>query len=443
VVTFDDALPALVRVCEAAPGFTTLRGACVVRDLRGRLRLLLDPEQSAPGALAPVDVDVEALQQQLAQELGGYFAPPIWSTRSPKADEARLSRVLIQQAIAWPEAAYVDPASGTLTQGQMRWKKLERRLSKQAWLESTGQDPPWKLAASTPRIVTFYSFKGGVGRTTALVACAWQLARAGKKVVVIDLDLEAPGLGALFEASTSRGVVDLLVDHLATGTCDLDGAVAERSEALGADGDRVSIIPAGRLDASYLEKLARLDFVSSNPPAGSGAEPSPIEQALQSVLRTVQKKLRPDYILLDSRAGLHDLAGLSLHSLAHVDVLVGRATEQGYLGFDLTLGVLAKRKGADTLQCVVVHTFAPTAGTPEAPIEEQEFSRRSYASFARHVYGPEKAQTIGELDEGWHRPLVIRRDLRLERFGSISAIPGAFFEPWYTALLDKIEALCS
>jgi hypothetical protein len=259
VVTFDDALPALVRVCEAAPGFTTLRGACVVRDLRGRLRLLLDPEQSAPGALVPVDVDVEALQQQLAQELGGYFAPPIWSTRTPKADEARLSRVLIQQAIAWPEAAYVDPASGTLTQGQMRWKKLERRLSKQAWLESTGQDPPWKLAASTPR----------------------------------------------------------------------------------------------------------------------------------------------------------------------------------------TLGVLAKRKGADTLQCVVVHTFAPTAGTPEAPIEEQEFSRRSYASFARHVYGPEKAQTIGELDEGWHRPLVIRRDLRLERFGSISAIPGAFFEPWYTALLDKIEALCS
>lgn len=35
-----------------------------------------------------------------------------------------------------------------------------------------------------------------------------------------------------------------------------------------------------------------------------------------------------NYILLDSRAGLHDLAGLSLHNLAHVDVLVGRDSDQ-------------------------------------------------------------------------------------------------------------------
>ena len=441
MVTFDDALPTLVRTCEAVPGFTGLKTACVVRDLRGRLRLLLDPDASAPAGQP--SVDVAALQQQLVQELGGYFAPPIWSTKSAKPDEARLARVLVGQASVWSDAAYEDPVSGNRTVSQARWKKLERRLSKQAWLESAGRKPPWGLASSTPSIVTFYSFKGGVGRTTALVACAWQLAREGKKVVAIDLDLEAPGLGALFEAKVDRGIVDLLVDHLATGNCELEGAMADRSPALGADGDRVSVIPAGRLDPAYLEKLARLDFVSGNPPAGSEADPSPIELALLDILRKVLNEVRPDYILLDSRAGLHDLAGLSLHSLAHVDVLVGRATEQGYLGFDLTLGVLAKRKGADNLQAVVVHTFAPVSGTREAQIEEQEFLHRSYESFVKQVYSPAKASTLAETDDGPHTPVVIRRHAELDRFASLGSIETILFAPDFVALREQIEVLCT
>ncbi|WP_246844050.1 ParA family protein, partial [Hydrocoleum sp. CS-953] len=49
-----------------------------------------------------------------------------------------------------------------------------------------------------PRTVTFYSFKGGVGRTTALTHVASILAMRGRKVVAVDLDLEAPGLSTAF-----------------------------------------------------------------------------------------------------------------------------------------------------------------------------------------------------------------------------------------------------
>jgi MinD-like ATPase involved in chromosome partitioning or flagellar assembly len=447
VVTFDDALPTLLRTCEQAPGFTALATACVVRDLRGRLRLLIDPAPVVPAAPQP-SVDVAALEAQLTQELGEYFAPPVWSTRSARRDEARLAGVLIGKATEWPAPTFVDLVSGVTVTSRVRWKKLERRLSKQAWLESSGSKPPWDLAATTPSIVTFYSFKGGVGRTTALLACAWQLARAGKKVVVIDLDLEAPGLGTLCEAKTDRGVVDLLVDRLATGSGGLDGAIAERAPAFGADGERISVIPAGRLDGAYLEKLARLDFVGDSSPvtllgaAGGTGGQSPIEEALRNILLAV-RRLGPDYILLDSRAGLHDLAGLSLHNLAHVDVLVGRATEQCYVGFDLTLGVLAKRKGAANLQCVVTHTFAPMAGTPEAPFEEAEFLRRSYASFAQNVYGLEQAQTIAETDAGQHAPVVIRRHAELDRFTGISTIESVLFAPDFVNLRKEIEARCA
>ena len=43
-------------------------------------------------------------------------------------------------------------------------------------------------------ITTFYSFKGGVGRTMALVNAAVKLVQGGRRVLVVDFDLEAPGL---------------------------------------------------------------------------------------------------------------------------------------------------------------------------------------------------------------------------------------------------------
>ena len=63
---------------------------------------------------------------------------------------------------------------------------------------------------SLPRTVTFYSFKGGVGRTTALTHVAWILAMRGRKVVAVDLDLEAPGLSTAFNLQTQPkyGIVD-------------------------------------------------------------------------------------------------------------------------------------------------------------------------------------------------------------------------------------------
>src|SRR5262249_55632987 len=47
-------------------------------------------------------------------------------------------------------------------------------------------------------VITFYSYKGGVGRSMALANLAWILASNGNRVLVIDWDLEAPGLHRYF-----------------------------------------------------------------------------------------------------------------------------------------------------------------------------------------------------------------------------------------------------
>ena len=66
------------------------------------------------------------------------------------------------------------------------------------------------------QIVTFYSFKGGTGRTMALANVAWILAANGKRVLIADWDLESPGLHRFFQpfmdarASDRPGIVDLV-----------------------------------------------------------------------------------------------------------------------------------------------------------------------------------------------------------------------------------------
>ncbi len=132
-----------------------------------------------------------------------------------------------------------------------------------------------------------------------------------------------------------------------------------------------------------------------------------------------------------------------MHRLAHVDVLVGRASEQGYLGLDLTVNVLAKRKGAAALQCIVAHTFAPTEGTTTAKEEELAYRKRSFKIFREHVYDKEKAETLDADADGAHLPVVIRYDVDLERFASLSPIASSLFASGFEALCKKIEERCT
>ena len=60
------------------------------------------------------------------------------------------------------------------------------------------------LPLSMSRVVTFYSYKGGVGRTLALANIGVLLAKRGKRVLLMDWDLEAPGLEDTFHAVSSR-----------------------------------------------------------------------------------------------------------------------------------------------------------------------------------------------------------------------------------------------
>lgn len=175
------------------------------------------------------------------------------------------------------------------------------------------QGMEWGQVEEAPEKITrlaFYSVKGGVGRSTAVAVTAWHLARQGKNVLVLDLDLESPGVSANLlseERMPKHGLVDWLVEELVENgdavKNDLTG-ISDLSKEL--DGE-IRVVPAyGKQPGEYISKLGRVFL----PKVDSKGNLQNWSQRLENLLKFLEEKFKPDYLLLDARAGLDDTAAV-------------------------------------------------------------------------------------------------------------------------------------
>lgn len=172
------------------------------------------------------------------------------------------------------------------------------------------------------RIITFYSYKGGTGRTMAMANVAWLLASNGYRVLAIDWDLESPGLHRYLhpfirrdkELLTSHGVIDLIRNY--ADAVVHPGALAQGS---GPDtltqieeyviplnwqfpaGGGIDFVPAGLQDDAYATKVSTFSWNSFWERLHGGA----FIDALRDRLRASY-----DFVLIDSRTGTSDTAGI-------------------------------------------------------------------------------------------------------------------------------------
>ncbi len=178
--------------------------------------------------------------------------------------------------------------------------------------------------------VTFYSYKGGVGRSLALANVACLLGEDEEhpqRVLVWDLDLEAPGLHQLFPPKRPQryGFVDLAHEFGTSGAMPAVSDYIYESEVTG-----VHVLPAGRVDDSYCRKLQEIDWLGF-----FGADPKDPGPFFSSVANSIRGGELPyDYVLIDSRTGLSDLAGIGTQILSDLLVVLFRLTDQNLDGLE-------------------------------------------------------------------------------------------------------------
>jgi MinD-like ATPase involved in chromosome partitioning or flagellar assembly len=170
------------------------------------------------------------------------------------------------------------------------------------------------------RIATFYSYKGGTGRSMAVANVGWILASAGKRVLLIDWDLEAPGLHRYFhpfledkELVATRGLIDFFV---AFATAARDEGESRKNDwfepfasllpytiqlqwSFPGEGT-LELVPAGKQDAAYAVRATSFDWQHFYEHGGG------------IFLEAVKRNLRADYdyVLIDSRTGISDTSGM-------------------------------------------------------------------------------------------------------------------------------------
>ncbi len=402
----------------------------IVRDVSGRIRLIVEIKFGvALEGLAECQRAKDELKLKLEDYFGGIEFLTIKETRSDK---------IILDLIAKTRQKREAPPGSPCSQ----WYLLERRLSKNSWFEK--QNPPWPLPTlqkPAPLIASFYSFKGGVGRTTALAAVAINLSRVGKRVVIIDLDLEAPGLGSLMQGRTTYGALDYLFEHPVLGRAEtLDPYCSLQTEQkFILTGEAIRVIPAGVLNEEYIEKLSRLNFLTQQQDNGGS-----VASALSDLLIQCRDAFGAEYILLDARAGIHDIGGLALHGMSHVNILFGRASPQSYEGYSLILpelGRLNVQQGEDAPLCLPVHAFAPPAGDQNRETEIENFRSTIYDLFVNNYYPSEDDIPDINDSEAEHFPSVLSWNPSLARFTDLTDVVEYLTQGEYSDLAERLAGI--
>jgi len=378
-IFFDQSIPTLVCAVVECLGAGALEGGLVVRDTGGRLRFL-------DSRTAPSDEQRDEFERRIQAALGPYARQ---DGVLGFVDEPGVQRLIdLRRTEAF-----------TVKHDSTQYRFLDRRIVGMPWLNA-----PHETLASPARIV-FASLKGGVGRSTALAVVASDLARRNKNILVVDLDLEAPGIGDMLlegDRLPRFGTLDYLVEHGIRGIEDRQLADFVGTSSLTTpEGGRVDVLPVfgkqvDEYPANTLPKLARAlieDIDSNGATVAIGAK-------ISSMLDRFTQRESYDAILIDCRAGLSEIAAPGILDLGATVLLFGTAQRQtirGYESLFAGLKLLAERdlrsgrSAAWRMRLKAVLAKASSVGEVAKRHREDLFDL-----FAENLYDSESDEQDGE-----------------------------------------------
>ncbi len=279
-------------------------------------------------------------------------------------------------------------------------------------------------------VITFYSYKGGTGRSMAVSNLAWVLASNGFDVLLIDWDLEAPGLHRYLrpflvdpELRSTPGLVDFVWDvakkkmtPISDGQADTAGDFPSLEDyVVGLDwkfeGDgSISFLPAGRQDENYAQRVNTFDWDNFYERLGGG-----------KVLQAARDGLRPDYdyILIDSRTGVSDTSSICTVQLPDLLAICFTLNHQSIRGA-AAVATSIQGQRESTFCIFPIPTRLENAETDKLKAA-LTFARQTFAPFLRHVQRDPSAVSVEDQQSYWSDVQTPYRT-----FYAFEEVPAAF-----------------
>lgn len=182
------------------------------------------------------------------------------------------------------------------------------------------------------RIVTFYSYKGGVGRTLACANFGIYLAKTGRRVLLLDMDFEAPGLDCKFFTDATTNISNGLIDQVAAfqngqSLPGLSPIHIPLTEEVTRAGGSLQLIPAGNYGVphKYYETLSSLDWKFLLRDTRGLA-------FWFDLLSRIRQDIQPDVLVIDSRTGYTEIGGLCTQVLPDTVLLLTSTSWESLAG---------------------------------------------------------------------------------------------------------------
>lgn len=176
-------------------------------------------------------------------------------------------------------------------------------------------------------VVTFYSFKGGVGRSMALMNTAAALIADGCSVLIVDFDLEAPGLDTFNlpqPKGKKLGIVEFVTEYMTNHVAPEIEKYVYRS-SLNNNLGELWFMPAGNRDEKYPNRLNSINWKELYQEKSGFL-------LMEDMKAQWKDYLDPDYVLIDSRTGHTDVGGICTRQLPDAVVCLFFPNQQNLLG---------------------------------------------------------------------------------------------------------------
>lgn len=364
---YDEALPRFAAIVRDALGQDEVLNHVFLREAAGRLTFIaigITQEASRLDAI-----------RRAARELTPWVDP-----RDPVAAPEDLFDLSLNDPLAgFPEYIETEQFTGFV-------RLVEHRIVGQDWLRS-----PAAPIAGLPPVVVFASHKGGVGRSTALSVAAAAFSRSGFNLLVIDLDLEAPGLGAILLPDAPRfGALDYFVE---SGLAEVDDAFLDQMTATSplAEGGLVHVVPAvgtesngtpqnvlGKIARSYVERTDEGDRTVS------------FLDRTRSLVTRLCGRASYDAVFIDARAGLNEATAAAVLGLGAEILLFGVDTPQTFAGYRFFLAHLQRFRPSESGEDDWRYRLRMVQAKAQAGAKAQaDFRTRAFELFSGTLYDEE------------------------------------------------------